>query len=145
MRDFRILPKREQLFVLSLMYHGYRFTKKRAGLKKKKGYISPSTKREDASGVDFWIKEPRSTCMRPIQVTQRGVAIFRERNKRHTETQLQEFVARSEQRLRQKRVTCRKNHVAFVLVRDRSHGSISTSLAWGDVKALRFALERLRS
>jgi len=143
LREARSLPKREQVFVLSLMYHGYRVTKKRTGLKKKKGYICCSTKREDASGVDFWVKMPGSMRMFPIQVTQRGVAIFRERNKRHTESQLQEFVERSEQRLRRKRVMCRRNHVAFVLVRDHSHGSLSTSLAWGDVKALRFALERL--
>jgi hypothetical protein len=139
----RSLPTRERVFVLSLMYHGYRYTHQRYDLKKKKGYIIPSTKIEDSSGIDFWIKSPSSFELRPVQVTQRGVAIFRKRNKDYTHNQLAEFIARSDVRLRKKRKMCRKNKIAFVLVRDHTGASTNKTLAWGDVKALRYGIARV--
>ena len=144
MREVRALPARERVFLLSLMYHGYRVTKKRSGLKKKKGYICWSTKREDASGIDFWVKEPRCEEMLPIQITRRGDAIFREYHPVYSEQRFNDFIERTESRLRRKRDMCRRNRIAFVLIRDHAKRSVNTALAWGDVKALRYALQRFK-
>lgn len=141
----RSLPVREQVFAQSLMYHGYRYTGRRHLLKKKKGYIIPSTKREDAAGVDFWIKARGTTAVYPIQITQRGVGTFRRKNQNHTPEQLGEFIRRSDLRLRRKRAMCRSCKIAFVLVRDYLGPVTNKRIAWGDIKALHYGLARVRT
>lgn len=141
MRDVRKLPLRERVFVLSLMYHGYRFTRKRLALKRKRGYVIPATKQEDAAAIDFWVKLPGGTDLIPIQITQRGIRIFRKRSAPSV-TQLEEFERTSERRIRTKRQLCQRNKIVFVLVRDHDGPRTSRSLAWGDIKALRFGMAR---
>lgn len=71
MARHRSLPLREQVFVMSLARHGYQCVTRHHLLKKRKRYIIPATAREDASGIDFWIKPAKSTVRIPIQITQR--------------------------------------------------------------------------
>ena len=70
----RSLSEREQAFVISLKRHGFRFLETRSGkyLKRKKGYVFLSSAREEASGIDFWVKMPGEHKILPVQVTQRG-------------------------------------------------------------------------
>lgn len=111
-------------------------------LKNRKGYIIPATKREDAEGVDFWVKLPGETRVIPVQVTQRGVAHFRRHHSPHG-PKIGDFMSVSEERLREKRRLCRQNNIAFVLVRDFEGCVPDRSIAWGDVKALRHAIAQL--
>ena len=136
----RRLPGREYVFLLSLMYHGFRLTHRRKRLKKKKGYVVPSTWREDASGIDFWIKMPRSLILYPAQVTQRGIKMFKERYKDDGKLSLAEFTKRSNDRIAFKRTMCQDNGIAFVLVRDFVGRMTNKTIAWGDIKALRYAI-----
>ena len=138
-KKHRNLPRREHVFVTSLRYHGFRFTRSRENLKKRKGYIIPATAREDASGIDFWVKAPGETELLPAQVTQRGVRMFRKYREPSDET-LESFLLAAEERLREKRERCKRNNILFVLVRDFEGMLTNTTIAWGDVKALRFAL-----
>lgn len=140
MSSRRKLPLREQVFIASLTYHGFRFSKKREGLKRNRGYIIPSTKQEDASLVDFWIKLPREIALIPLQVTQRGTAIFRDRQRGVPTERCVDFERASEQRIRMKREACQRSGIAFALIRDHTGTQISRSLAWGDCKALRYAI-----
>tara|TARA_B100000745_G_scaffold139855_1_gene91338 strand:- start:626 stop:1066 length:441 start_codon:yes stop_codon:yes gene_type:complete len=143
MADRYKLPRREHVFIESLMYHGFRKTRRRKNLKYKLGFVIPATKREDATGIDFWIKMPKDERLFAIQVTQRGVRMFRKFH-RPSEEKLGEFLKRSEERVEQKRKLCKKYGIAFVLVRD--YGGIHTNpqLAWGDIKALRYAIAHLK-
>ena len=77
MSELRKLTPREKSFKVSLQRHGFRYKKSKKNLKENKGYVIPSTKREDASGIDFWIKLPKETELIPIQVTQRGTRLYR--------------------------------------------------------------------
>lgn len=61
MAPHRRLPLREQVFVLSLMRHGYRLAERHHPLKRRKRYVIPATPKEDAGGIDFWVKPPKST------------------------------------------------------------------------------------
>jgi hypothetical protein len=139
MHSCRKLPLREQVFIRSLTYHGFRVAKRETHLKKRKRYIIPSTKAEDASLVDFWVKLAGDTKLIPVQITQRGIGIFRLRSK-PSATQLEEFSRISEERLRRRRKACATSRIAFVLVRDYTGARPSRSLAWGDKKALEFGL-----
>lgn len=135
----RPLPRREQVFVISLMYHGFRLVYRRNRLKKRKGYIIPATLHEDAGGVDFFVKMPGAEHLLPVQITQRGVKHFKEFH--HQEgPHLETFTKSAVQRLRNKRRRCARQGIAFVLVRDWRHPLPSRAIAWGDVKALRLAV-----
>lgn len=143
MSDRFKLPPREHVFIESLMYHGFRKTYRRKNLKYKLGFVIPATKREDATGIDFWVKMPRDERLFPVQVTQRGVRMFRKFQLPSGE-RMDEFIARSQKRIEQKRKRCKMHGIAFVLVRD--YGGIHTNpqLAWGDIKALRYAIAHLK-
>lgn len=125
------------------MYHGYRFVRRRHNLKKKKGYVIPATSREDSGGVDFWVKVPGYMVTIPVQITQRGVRLFRKHN-RPTPTKLKEFIAISDRKVRGKRMLCMRHKVLFVLVRDYDGDKTNPILAKSDVRALRWAVARYR-
>ena len=137
------LPTREQVFIESLMYHGFRKTRTRKNLKFRSGYIIPSTRREDSGGIDFWVKMPRDERLFPVQVTQRGVRLFRKHQKPSRE-RLEEFLIHSSCRIELKRKRSKKHGIAFVLVRDFDRESTNPQLAWGDIKALRYAIAHLK-
>lgn len=138
----RRLPQRELVFIMSLMYHGFRLTYERKNFKKRKAYVVPATKREDASGVDLWVKMPGDMRLYPLQVTQRGIKMFRKYKKPSAEA-LDRFVAESNLKIRMKQKWCKKYRIAFVLVRDFDRSLTNTTVAWGDVKALRKAIAYL--
>lgn len=127
---------------MSLMYHGFRLTYSRKDLKKRKGYVIPSTRREDASGTDLWIKMPGDARILPVQVTQRGVGHFRKYHK-PDQVALLRFVQAADVRVARKRRWCHRYHIAFVLVRDFDGTLTNKTIAWGDVKALRYAVARV--
>lgn len=127
---------------MSLMYHGFRLTYKRRDLKKRRGYVIPATGKEDADGVDLWVKMPRDLRLIPVQVTQRGVRLYR-KHQHPSPIMFEIFVEHAAQRVRAKRKRCKKLGIAFVLVRDYDGTLTSTTIAWGDIKALRYALARL--
>ncbi len=135
------LPDREHVFMMSLMYHGFRITSTRTvkRLKKKKGYIIPSTRKEDEEGIDFWVKMPGKTKLWPVQVTQRGIKLFKKYH-RYTDESLAEFCRKSEIRLKRKRQEAKRSKVVFVLVSDFSGKTTNKKIAWGDIKALRHAI-----
>lgn len=143
----RKLPKREYVFLMSLMYHGFRFTHRRRNLKINRGYIIPATKYEDSDGIDFWVKMPRDMSIHPVQVTQRGTKLYKKHKRDHSlsELEIAKFAKISEERVRAKLRWCKKSSIAFVLVRDFDGGVTDRNLAWGDIKALRFALNVLRA
>jgi len=124
------------------MYHGFRLTRTRENFKKREGYVIPATDREDSNGIDFWIKMPRDMRLFPVQITQRGVKMYK---RHHTPSlpMLQTFLQKSEERIAKKRQQCNRSGVAFVLVRDYEGGLPSTTIAWGDVKAIRNAIQQL--
>ncbi len=132
-----MLPSREYVFLLSLMYHGFRLTYRRKGLKWKKGYVIPSSCWEDGSGTDFWVKMPRSDVLHEVQVTQRGIEMFKDRYKNHSKYAFAEFVERSKRRVALKKATCEHSGTVFVLVRDFAGSMTNEAIAWSDIKALR--------
>ena len=135
----RKLPAREEVFLCSLRYHGFRTTFRRSNLKYRLRYIIPSTEREDSNGIDFWIKMSKSHDLIPIQVTQRGIRLLKKHGK-VTEDKLPLFEETSNERLRSKQERCKNDGVAFVLVRDFDGKKTNPTLAWGDVKALLYAV-----
>jgi hypothetical protein len=137
------LSAREQVFVHSLQYHGFRFTKRRSNLKYKRGYIIPATRREDSGGVDFWIKLPKDRLLFPIQVTQRGVRLYR-KYQRPSPYQLQEFMVVADVRISMKRRMCRNANIVFVLLRDYEYRITTGAVANADIKALRATLKNWR-
>ena len=143
MSKHRQLPKREQVFILSLMYHGYRVVHRRHRLKKKKGYIIPTTKHDDSGGIDFWIKPPGHSRIVPVQITQRGVALHKKHDQPSPE-KLHELIQHAKHRLRKKRRMCARCKIVFVLVRDFDGEATNKTLAWGDIKALWYGLARLK-
>ena len=140
----RRVPGREQVFIMSLMYHGFRPARRRVNLKKKKGYVISSSGREDAFGIDLWVKMPGHTTPIPVQITQRGVRLFRKHHKNGRE-QLCEFIRRSESRIRAKRLWCRLNRIAFVVVRDFDGSMTNKAIALSDIKALRYAVRNIKA
>ena len=143
MRHLRELPSRERVFIISLRYHGFRLTRKRHNLKYRRGYVIPSTWKEDADGIDLWVKMPRDDRLFPIQITQRGVRIYRKYHK-PTGERVEDFIRRSTERVRAKQVRCRQHSIAFTLVRDFDGKASNPQIAWGDIKALRYAIQHLR-
>lgn len=137
------LPARELVFIKSLVYHGFRMLKRRSDLKRNRGYIIPSTKREDGDGIDFWVKMPGDYRIFPIQLTQRGVRLYR-KHSRPEVSDLSAFVVRMEKRIKRKAAQCRDSGVAFVLVRDYDGTVTNPTLAWGDIKALRYGIAHLK-
>ena len=142
MRHQRRLPLREQVFMRSLIHHGFRVARPGKHLKKGMRYVIPSTAAEDAALIDFWVKLAGDTRLIPVQITKRGTAIFRMRSRPSPE-QLKEFERISEQRLRRRRRACAVCGIAFVLVRDYLGRRPSQSLAWGDKKALEHGINAL--
>lgn len=139
MGKIRNLPTREKVFILSLVRHGFRVAKINSHLKRRCGYIIPSTTREDSVGIDFWVKLPGQSDLIPIQVTQRGTRLYRKyRTSDSVEAKesIERLDERSQRRLREKRATCRRCSTAFVLVRDYDGERMETNIAWGDKKAL---------
>jgi hypothetical protein len=137
------LPDREHVFITSLMYHGFRKTRRRKNLKYRQGFIIPSTVKEDATGTDFWVKMPKDERLFPVQITQRGVKMFKKYDLPSVE-KLAEFIEQSEKKLLKKRKQCKKHGIAFVLVRDFDGESTNSTIAWGDIKALRYAIAHLK-
>lgn len=137
------LPSREQVFIESLMYHGFKKVRRRTDLKLRHGYVIPATWREDASGIDFWIKMPRDERLFPVQVTQRGIRLFRKHHQPSV-ILLEQFSAQSQKRVTAKRHRCREHGIAFVLVRDFDGNTTNPCIAWGDIKALRYAIAHLK-
>lgn len=143
MTDRHRLPNRELVFIESLLYHGFRKIRRRKNLKYRLGFIIPATKKEDAAGIDFWVKMPRDERLFPLQVTQRGVRLFRKYQRPSTD-RLEEFLVKSQKRINHKRLRCKEHGIAFVLVRDYGGKRSNPQLAWGDVKALRYAIAHLK-
>jgi len=139
----RMLPCREQVFIASLRYHGFRFTQRRSDLKFKRGYVIAATSHEDAGGVDVWVKMPKDDRLLPVQVTQRGVRMYR-KYRRPTGEKLETFVVHSERRVRNKQRRCYRHGIAFALVRDFEGKTTNPLIAWGDIKALRYAIAHLK-
>lgn len=140
---YRKLPPRESVFVASLLYHGFRLSRRRKDLHYRRGYVIPATKKEDSGGVDFWVKMPNDRRIFPVQVTQRGVKLYRY-FQNPSPSHLREFIERSTIRIEKKRRLCKKHGIAFVLVRDYVGRAVSRSVAWGDMKALKHAIAHLR-
>ncbi|NBD73467.1 hypothetical protein GVX82_00285 [Patescibacteria group bacterium] len=138
----RTPPTREQVFLTSLRYHGYRLTHKRSGLKENRSYAIPATRREDAEGIDLWVKPRGVRELIPVQITQRGTRLFAKYH-RPAQAGNAEFSDRAAVRLREKRSRCRRHEIAFVIVRDHDGVRPSRAIAWGDVKALHFGLRQL--
>lgn len=136
-------PAREQAFIHSLQYHGFRLRYRRKNLKYKRGYIIPATKHEDADGIDFWVKLPRERILFPLQITQRGVRLYR-MYQRPSEFQLQEFIKAADKRIAMKRKMCRDAKIVFVLVRDYKHRIVNEAIANADIRALRATLKEWR-
>jgi hypothetical protein len=138
----RNLPDRESVFFLSLRHHGFRFTHRRKNLKYKQGYIIPATRHEDSGGIDAWVKMPKDNCLLAIQITQRGIRMYKKYHERSYPNFI-EFVIQSEKRIQIKRHRCYRHKIAFVLVRDFKGIKTNPQIAWGDIKALRYAVKQL--
>lgn len=139
----RKLPTREHVFITSLMYHGFRMTRRRHSLKLNRGYIIPATSREDSDGIDVWVKMPKDERLFPVQVTQRGVRMFK-KHRKQSGGSLEDFIIRSEKRVRIKQRRCFRLGIAFALVRDFEGKKTNPQIAWGDIKALRYAIVHLK-
>lgn len=66
------------------------------------------------------------------------------KHKQPSSVQLADFILASNKRIREKQRICQKNGIAFVLVRDYSYRQRHTTVAWGDIKALRYAIAQLK-
>lgn len=143
MTNRRQLPCREHVFIASLMYHGFRLSYRRKNLKFTKGYVIPATTREDSGGIDLWVKMPRDERIFPIQVTQRGVQMYRKYH-RYSDEDLSQFIEKSDARVRTKQRRCQSHGIAFVLVRDFDGVITNPTIAWGDIKSLRYAIAHLK-
>ncbi len=143
MSNRRKLPHREYVFIGSLLRHGFRLAQKGDYLKYGKGYVIASTKQEDASGIDFFVKMPKDDRMFPVQITQRGTWIHKNFQGSPAE-KAEKFVQKSELRIRQKRWRCKESGIAFVLIRDFVGTRTNPQVAWGDIKALRYGIERIK-
>lgn len=142
----RKLTPREKVFVASLRYHGFRVLKHREahkGVKWRKGYVVPSALEEDARGIDFWIKMPRTDTFVPVQITQRGVRLHRAYGHRAAH-RLQHAICTAELRLAKKRSACRESGIVFLVVRDALGYHTTPALARSDIAALRRAISPRR-
>ncbi len=143
MPHLRKLPSREHVFIRSLMYHGFRLTRRRRNLKYRRGYIIPSTRKEDSEGIDVWVKMPKDERLFPVQITQRGVRIYRKYHE-HSGEGVEVFIKRSEKRVQEKRRRCYLHGIAFALVRDFEGKTTNPQIARWDIKTLRYAIAHLR-
>lgn len=135
MKNVRKLPTREQVFIESLTWFGYKFVKRRVYLKFRRGYVIPSTRKEDSAGIDLWIKLPNQQKLYPVQLTQRGIRIFRLFSKPSKDS-LAIFVEKSNQRIRDKAVRCQRDSIVFVLLRDYLGAHTNLTIAQRDLKSL---------
>jgi len=94
-----------------------------------------ATTQEDAGGIDFWVKMPGDMRLFPIQISQLGTSFFRTHKTPSRET-LNDFIKAAEIRIAKKRARCRRDGVAFLLVRDFSGERTTEALALSDVRAL---------
>jgi hypothetical protein len=131
------------VFIESLRYHGFHLRHSKRNLKHRKGYVFPSTKTEDAAGIDLWIKMPKDTSILPIQVTQRGVRMYKKYHG-HSVHDLEKFIEKSTHRIRHKQKRCHKNQIVFALVRDYDGTTTNPTIAWGDIKSLKHGIAYLR-
>lgn len=136
----RRLPSREAAFITSMMHHGFRRTIHEAKLKYKRGYIILSTQKEDSAGIDFWVKLPKSDDLIPVQITQRGIKMFKRYHK-PSKSDLDKFIKNSNKRLRDKKKRCKMNGIIFVLISDFEGRKANHRIAWCDIKAFRYALD----
>ena len=143
MSDRQKLPIRESVFIESLKYHGFRKTSRRRNLKFNCGYVIPATTKEDSTGTDFWIKMPRDKRLFPVQVTQRGVKIHRQRKVLGVDA-LSVLIQTSDKRVREKKNRCYRHGIAFVLVSDYNEKHTTPKIAKSDIRALRFAPYHLK-
>ncbi len=137
------LPTRERVFIESLKYHGFRKTIRRKNLKFNYGYVIPATTKEDATGTDFWVKMPRDDRLFPVQLTQRGVKIHRQK-KDFSPDALASLIKIADKRVREKKNRCYRHGIAFVLVSDYNQRHTKPKIAQSDIRALRFALFHLK-
>ena len=143
MPHVRKLPVREQVFIESLKWFGFRITKERKKLSFRRGYVIPSTDREDSSGIDMWVKVPNDNLLRPVQITQRGIRIFRLLSI-PTPEELINFSQKSNYRIIAKRAICERSGVVFVLVRDYLGAETNFAIARRDFKALYHAINQVK-
>lgn len=146
------IPLREMVFIESLRRHGFRLAKDFRRIKRRYGYVVPASDREDASGVDFFVKMPREDDIYEVQVTQRGdhlSHIFCRYEGVADPVELQrvrDVLSRAgELHLEVKREICYKHNVALVMVQDYPGERSNPTLAWRDVKALRYGINVLKS
>ncbi len=139
MAQRRRLPLREYVFIGSLLRHGFRLVNQDGYLKYRVGYVIISTQQEDSSGVDFFVKMPRDRSLYPIQITQRGIEIY----EKYRRQRPKDFSARSDLRIKKKRLQCKRNGVAFILVRDFTGDRTNPHIAWSDIEALRHGIQSL--
>lgn len=131
----RNLTDREQVFVRSLVRHGFRCVWITEFLKYNQNYIIPAPRKEDSGGVDFFIKFRKSWKLHPVQITQLGVKHYkRHRNGNGT---LAAFLAQSLKRLKNKRICCKHASIAFIVVCDTFGTYTTPQIAKSDVQALR--------
>lgn len=142
MASLHALPCREKVFIQSLQYHGFRRTHRRTNLKYACGYVITATRYEDSGGIDLWVKMPKDDRLLPVQVTQRGTRIYKQYHK-FSDVEFDGFVKKSEKRICEKRRRCKKHGIAFVLARDFVGLTTNPCIAWGDIKALRYAIAHL--
>jgi hypothetical protein len=143
MNHVRKLPVREQVFIESLKWFGFRITNQRKNLNLRRGYVVPSTGREDASGIDLWVKVPNDRTLYPIQITQRGIRIFR-LLQNPSQEELITFSAKSNQRIVAKRAICERDGIVFVLVRDYLGFETNFTTARRDFKALFYCIRQAK-
>jgi hypothetical protein len=136
------MPLREKAFIASLRYHGFRITTRKHNLKRAYGYVIPATDKEDMYGTDLWVKMPKDQQLIGVQLTQRGVRIYR-KFYNPNQDQLQAFISRTEERLRLKKTLCQIRGIVFILIKDHLHENSHELLAHSDVKALRKAVTKL--
>ena len=148
------IPMREIVFIESLRRHGFRLTKDFSRIKRRYGYVVPASDREDASGVDFFVKMPREDEIYEVQVTQRGDHLSHifcryESTVDADETELQRvrdsLSVAGELHLENKREICYRHNIALVMVQDYPGERSNPTLAWRDVKALRYGVNILKS
>jgi hypothetical protein len=143
MHHARKLPVREQVFLESLQWFGFKLVYGRSHLKFRRGYVIPSTIREDGDGIDLWVKLPLEKVLYPVQLTQRGVRIFRLLGSRSEES-LTSFQKRSEERILAKASYCHRDGIAFVLLRDYIGSETNLTIARRDYRALMFGLQKIK-
>jgi hypothetical protein len=107
-------------------------------MKKGRAYVIKATRKEDASGIDFFVKLAGSLILIPVQITQRGVKHFKAREK--SRELISNFIHRSDERVARKKEMCTHAGIVFVLVRDFEGPRVTESIARSDKRSLLLAL-----